>query len=90
VNAPPEGVDEAVSKAEAIEGAAGKTLSQAPDPVVRFRLLRDVLRLPSGSARLAGRTSYFPLSQNWRRRNARRHDWSTRVLALLAKYHRTE
>jgi hypothetical protein len=30
---------------------------------------------------------YFPLSESWRRRRARQHDWSIRVLALLRRYH---
>lgn len=30
---------------------------------------------------------YFPLSQSWRSVKQRRHDWSTRVLVLLKKFH---
>jgi hypothetical protein len=29
-------------------------------------------------------STYFPLSDSWRRREHRKHDWSTRVLALLS------
>ena len=29
---------------------------------------------------------YFPLSETWRRNQSRRHDWSTRILALLRRY----
>jgi hypothetical protein len=29
---------------------------------------------------------YFPLSESWRRKRYRQHDWSTRVLALLRNY----
>ncbi|HHI02933.1 MAG TPA: hypothetical protein ENL22_05385 [candidate division Zixibacteria bacterium] len=30
---------------------------------------------------------YFPLSENWRRGKSRRHDWSTRIMALLCRYY---
>jgi hypothetical protein len=35
-------------------------------------------------------SSYFPLSESWRHKMARQHDWSTRVLALLRKYYDPE
>ena len=31
-------------------------------------------------------SSYFPLSESWRKKHARQHDWSTRVLALLRAF----
>lgn len=34
----------------------------------------------------AGFTSYFPLSDSWKRRQDRELDWSTRVLVLLGQY----
>ena len=35
----------------------------------------------------ANRSVYFPLSESWRRKRKRQHDWSTRVLALLRNYY---
>jgi len=35
----------------------------------------------------ASMSVYFPLSENWRFKKRRQHDWSTRVLALLRKYY---
>lgn len=35
----------------------------------------------------ASMSVYFPLSENWRMRKRRQHDWSTRVLTLLRKYY---
>ncbi len=35
----------------------------------------------------ASMSVYFPLSESWRRRQCRQHDWSTRVLALLRNYY---
>lgn len=32
----------------------------------------------------------LPLSENWRRKQSRQHDWSARVLALLGRYHDRE
>jgi len=34
-----------------------------------------------------GLTHYFPLSENWRKRIHRRHDWTVRVLVLLRSYY---
>jgi hypothetical protein len=34
----------------------------------------------------AGKTYYFPLSNNWRKKGNRAIDHSTRVLALLSRY----
>jgi hypothetical protein len=36
-----------------LESAAGRVLAEAPDPAVRVRLLRDVLRRPAGDSELA-------------------------------------
>lgn len=35
----------------------------------------------------ASTSTYFPLSENWRTKRHRQHDWSTRVLALLRNYY---
>lgn len=35
----------------------------------------------------ASTSVYFPLSESWRRKRCRQHDWSTRVLALLRNYY---
>jgi len=35
----------------------------------------------------ASMTVYFPLSESWRRKQQRQHDWTTRVLILLREYH---
>jgi hypothetical protein len=35
----------------------------------------------------ASMSTYFPLSESWKRKRCRQHDWSTRVLALLRKYY---
>lgn len=35
----------------------------------------------------ASMSVYFPLSESWRRKQCRQHDWSTRVLALLRSYY---
>ena len=35
----------------------------------------------------ANMSVYFPLSESWRRKRQRQHDWSTRVLALLRNYY---
>jgi hypothetical protein len=35
----------------------------------------------------ASMSVYFPLSENWRKEKYRKHDWSTRVLALLRNYY---
>ena len=32
-------------------------------------------------------STYFPLSESWRKKKAREFDWTTRVLALLRKYY---
>jgi len=37
--------------------------------------------------RRASMSVYFPLSESWRKRQNRQHDWSTRVLALLRNYY---
>jgi hypothetical protein len=37
----------------------------------------------------ASMSVYFPLSENWRRKRFRQHDWSTRVLTLLKNYYGT-
>jgi len=34
----------------------------------------------------ASMSAYFPLSENWRMRKRRQHDWSTRVLTLLRNH----
>ncbi len=33
------------------------------------------------------RSTYFPLSESWRRKGNRTYDWTTRVLVLLRQYH---
>ena len=35
----------------------------------------------------ASRSEFLPLSDDWRDRRAREHDWTTRVLLLLQRYH---
>lgn len=35
----------------------------------------------------ASMSVYFPLSESWRKSKSRQHDWSTRTLALLRKFH---
>jgi hypothetical protein len=35
----------------------------------------------------ASMSVYFPLSENWRKKKCRQHDWSTRVLVLLRNYY---
>ncbi len=35
----------------------------------------------------ASMSTYFPLSENWREKKHRQHDWSTRVLALFRNYY---
>ena len=35
-------------------------------------------------------SSYFPLADSWRKKHARKHDWSTRVLVLLAAIMQSE
>jgi len=35
----------------------------------------------------ASMSVYFPLSESWRKKGYRQHDWSTRVLALLRNYY---
>jgi hypothetical protein len=35
----------------------------------------------------ASMSVYFPLSESWRQKKHRQHDWSTRVLALLVNYY---
>lgn len=38
----------------------------------------------------ASMSAYFPLSESWRKSRSRRHDWSTRTLALLKAFYDSE